>query len=131
MFNQPPSANLQNPNPDDLYSLHISRQSLDTSAFSKDFKYHNNPSRSLDAFSNFVKQRSTEFEIFSNSTTAHNHGIGLEQMQNFFEKRSKEMDALEALVQDWKVEYLKGLMGNFHERLAEIRIERSGTRWFG
>ena len=53
-------------------------------------------------------------------------------MQNFFEKRSKEMDALEALVQEWKVEYLKGLMGNFYERLAEVLIERSaGTRWFG
>ncbi len=41
------------------------------------------------------------------------------------------MDALEALVQDWKVEYLKGLMGNFHKKLAEVRIERSTSRWFG
>ncbi|KAL9625944.1 MAG: hypothetical protein Q9204_007710, partial [Flavoplaca sp. TL-2023a] len=120
MSNQPPSANPQNPSIDDLYSLHTSRPSFDISAFSKDFNYHNNPSRSLDAFSNFIKQRSTEFEVFSNSTTAHNYGIGHEQMQNFFEKRSQEMDALEALVQDWKIEYLKGLMGNFHQRLAEL-----------
>ncbi|KAL8840406.1 MAG: hypothetical protein Q9176_003904 [Flavoplaca citrina] len=110
MSNRPPSANPQKPNPDDLYSLHTSRPSLDISAFSKDFNYRNNPSRSLDAFSNFIKQRSSQFEVFSNSTTAHNHGIGPEQMRYFFEKRSKEMDALEALVQDWKVEYLKGLI---------------------
>lgn len=123
MFNRLQSANPHNPTPDDLYSLHTSRPSLDISAFSKDFKYHNNPSRSLNAFSSFIKQRSMEFEVLSNRSTARSHGIGHEQMQNFFEKRSKEMDALEALVQDWKVEYMKGLISM---TLANMMIRRSG-----